>query len=231
MKHAPRCSLLGAALVAAASACSQPSTTVVAAPSTAATSPPADAAPARAGRPANPATGKVASAPDVFAEPAPGIAVRAVPGTQVAHDFKRSYLSQDGWALYAAAGSTGTPLVALVVEGSNEVTSAEMRIGRSTATADIATCAALPAEATGAAATAEVGGVRFTRFSASDAAMSHYQSVESYRTVHDGACYAIDLIIAGTRPEVYDPPRTPPFSGDAAQQRLADALAAVHWTR
>ena len=28
---------------------------------------------------------------------------------------------------------------------------------------------------------------------------------------------AIDLIIAGTRPEVYDPPRTPPFTAEQAK--------------
>jgi anthranilate synthase component 1/para-aminobenzoate synthetase len=63
-----------------------------------------------------------------------------------------------------------------------------------------------------------------------DAAMSHYLSADSYRVVQGGACYAVDLIIAGTRPEVYDPPRTPPFTAQQAKAALAAMLAAVHWT-
>jgi hypothetical protein len=223
MKQAFRFSVLGTAWVAMVSACSpQPAAVVNASSSTAA----ADAPPANT-RPAASVPG--APVGDGFAEPAPGIAVRAVPGTHVEHDFKRSYLTLDAWKLYPAADSIGTPLVAVVMDGSNEVTSAEMRIGRSDTAADIAACLVAPDGATGPSDTAEIGGVRFTHFTASDAAMSHYVSAESYRAVNNGACYAIDLIVAGTRPDVYDPPRTPPFTNDVAQQRLAAALAAVHW--
>lgn len=223
MKQAFRFSVLGTAWVAMVSACSpQPTADVTASSSTAAAdAPSANAGPA-ASMPTPPAS-------DGFAEPAPGIAVGAVPGTHFAHDFKRSYLTLDAWKLYPAAGSIGTPLVAVVMDGSNEITSAEMRIGRSNAAADIAACAVAPDASTGPSDTAEIDGVRFTHFTASDAAMSHYVSAESYRAVHNGACYAIDLIVAGTRPDVYDPPRTPPFTQDAARQTLASALAAVHW--
>lgn len=184
-------------------------------------------------RPADPAPPAAAAPGDVggFAEPGKGIAVRPVAGTHLAHDFKRSYLTLDAWKLYPAPGSAGTPLVAVVVNGSNEVTSAEMRIGRSTTAADITACRVPPAQASGAAAPVVVGGVAFAHFKTSDAAMSHYVSADSYRAVRDGACYAIDLIVAGTRPEVYDPPRTPPFSQAAADKALAAALAAVYWQR
>jgi hypothetical protein len=47
--------------------------------------------------------------------------------------------------------------------------------------------------------------------------------VHAFRAVHDGACYAIDLLVFGVNPEVYDPPATPPFS-DA---RAFDAMRAV----
>lgn len=223
MKQAVQFFVLGTAWVAMVSACSpQPAAVVTASSSMAAAdAPPADTGPA--------ASVPGTQAGDGFAEPAPGIAVRAVPGTHVEHDFKRGYLTLDAWKLYPAAGSIGTPLVAVVMDGSNDVTSAEMRIGRSDTAADIAACLVAPDEATGPSDTAEIGGVRFTHFTASDAAMSHYVSAESYRAVHNGACYAIDLIIAGTRPDVYDPPRTPPFTNDVAKQRLATALAAVHW--
>lgn len=223
MKQALRFSVLGTALTAMASACSpQPAAHVTgASPLDAAGAPQASARPA-------PSVAATAPGHD-FAEPAPGIAVGPVPGTHIARDFKRSYLTLDAWKLYPAAGSTGKPLVAVVVDGSNEVTSAEMRIGRSDTATDISACLAAPDAATGPSDTAEIDGVRFTHFTASDAAMSHYVSAEGYRAVHNGACYAIDLIVAGTRPDVYDPPRTPPFTNDAARQRLASALAAVHW--
>ncbi|WP_157074304.1 hypothetical protein [Pseudoxanthomonas mexicana] len=44
-------------------------------------------------------------------------------------------------------------------------------------------------------------------------------------------CIAIDLLVAGTRPEVYDPPATAPFDEAAARARLQEALAAVRITR
>ncbi len=223
MTRAFRFSVLGTALVAMVSACSPQPTAVV----TESSSMAAAGTPAESAGPATSAQGTPAGAG--FAEPAPGIAVRPVPGTHFAHDFKRSYLMLDAWKLYPSVGSIGTPLVAVVMDGSNEVTSAEMRIGRANTAADIAACVDLPAEATGPSDTTEIGGVRFTHFTASDAAMSHYISAESYRAVHNGACYAIDLIVAGTRPDVYDPPRTPPFTNEAAKVTLVSALAAVHW--
>lgn len=220
--------LAGAAMVALATACTASDTDAARqapAPSALPTATPSDTVASVAGRAASPA-----QAADAFAEPAPGIAVRPVAGTTVHRDFKRSYLAMDAWTLYPAEGSTGRPLVALVLDGSNEITSAEMRIGRSDGAADVKACTTPPPDAAGRADTADVDGVRTTHFSSSDAAMSHYLSADSYRVVQGGACYAIDLIIAGTRPEVYDPPRTPPFTADQAKAALASMLAAVHWT-
>ena len=222
--------LAGAAMVALATACTASDADAsrkTAAPSAlpTATLPDTDRVASAAGRATPPA-----QSADAFAESAPGIAVRPVAGTTVHRDFKRSYLAMDTWTLYPAEGSTGRPLVALVLDGSNEITSAEMRIGRSDSAADMKACTTPPPDAAGNADTANVDGVRTTHFSSSDAAMSHYLSADSYRVVQGGACYAVDLIIAGTRPEVYDPPRTPPFTAQQAKAALAAMLAAVHWT-
>jgi len=169
----------------------------------------------------------------VYEEAKPGIAVGPVAGGRGALDFQRDYLASPSWKLFAPPDSKGTPLVALVLEGSDRVTAGELRIGRSAEAMQITSCLEPPAEATGPAApaTVDIGGVPFTHFTVGDAAMSHYVNAESYRAVHDGACYAIDLVVAGTRPEVYDPPRTPPFSQQEAAARLAEALKAVYWTR
>ncbi len=43
---------------------------------------------------------------------------------ELRRDFTRSYLTLDGWKLFDASGSTGSPLAALVLDGSNEVTAA-----------------------------------------------------------------------------------------------------------
>lgn len=150
---------------------------------------------------------------------------------ELRRDFTRSYLTLDGWKLFDASGSTGSPLAALVLDGSNEVTAAELRVGRSDDAGAVADCVTPPAEATGPADTVDIGGVSFTHFPVGDAAMSHYVSADSYRAVQHGRCYAIDLVVAGTRPEVYDPPREPPFSNELAKQKLRDALSSIHWIK
>ncbi|ROP80197.1 hypothetical protein EDF74_1266 [Stenotrophomonas rhizophila] len=169
----------------------------------------------------------------VYQEGGSGIAVGPVAGVRVVHDFQREYLASPSWKLFASPDSMGTPLVALVLEGSDRVTAGELRIGRSEDAAAVNACLELPAEATGptAATTVDIGGVPFTHFTVGDAAMSHYVNAESYRAVRDGSCYAIDLVVAGTRPEVYDPPKVPPFTQADAASRLAEALKAVYWVR
>ena len=166
-----------------------------------------------------------------FSETPPGIALAAVPGMELRRDFTRSYLTLDDWKLFDASGSKGSPLAALVLDGSNEVTAAELRLGRSDDAGAVADCLTPPAEATGPVDTVDVGGVSFTHFPVGDAAMSHYVSADSYRAVQQGRCYAIDLVVAGTRPEVYDPPREPPFSNELAKQKLREALNSIHWIK
>lgn len=202
-----------AALLLPVAACSRTPTPPAAPVSSPA---PADAAPAPA-----PAS--------VFSESPAGLRIDTVPGMHAVQDFKRSYLALDSWKLFAEPGSTGTPLVALVMDGSNEITAAELRVGRSSDAAAVKACLQAPAEATSATDSVTLAGVPFTHFRSGDAAMSHYLTADSYRAVRDGACYAIDQLIFGTRPEVYDPPRTPPFSEAAAKAQLDTALKAVHW--
>lgn len=155
-----------------------------------------------------------------------GFAIAVPPGMSVRHDFHRSYLGSAAWKSFAGDDDHGQPVVALVLDRSNAVTAAELRIG----VGDDATARAHCLDVAASGAPAQVSrvtlaGVTFTRFHAADAAMSHYLDVEAYRAIHDGRCYAIDLMVTGTRPEVYDPPATPPFEQDEAMERLRDALA------
>lgn len=186
-----------------------------------------------AAKAADPVAASTTRSAPLYAEPGAGVAIAPVAGMRVAQDFKRDYLASPNWKLFAEPDSTGAPLAALVMDGSNKITAAELRIGSSDDAAAMKECLLPPAEATGAGtpATVEIDGVPFTHFSVGDAAMSHYVNAESYRAVREGTCYAVDLVIAGTRPDVYDPPALPPFTQEAAKAKLQEALKAVYWVQ
>jgi hypothetical protein len=160
-----------------------------------------------------------------FASPDWGFSIDLPAGWQVRRGFRGGYLASDAWKTYAAPDSHGTPVIAMAVPGSNHVTAAEIRIGASRSPEEVARCTKPPnATRAGGAGQVTINGIRFTRFDAGDAAMSHYLDVRSYRTVHEGACYAIDLLVYGTNPEVYSPPATPPFTRQQAFARMQQVL-------
>lgn len=156
-----------------------------------------------------------------------------VPSTwTVRHDFSSSYLANGAWKTFAAPDSQGTPVLALIVPGSDRITDAEIRIGISRAADEVRRCAAPPsAVRSGSVATPRINGVAFNAYAAGDAAMSHYLDVRSYRTVHDGTCYAIDLLVYGTNPEVYSPPATPPFTRQHAFAQMRAVLDTFRFSR
>ncbi len=158
-----------------------------------------------------------------------GLHLAAPAGLQWRRDFHPQFLTPSGWAMFVPAGQAGTPLAALLVDGSNEITAAELRVGRSDDPQAVAGCMQAPAEAQGTPEPVVLDGVDFVHYHAADAAMSHYLQVDGYRGMRHGHCVAIDLIVSGTRPEVYDPPRQPPFAVEAAQAELRQALAALQW--
>lgn len=161
-----------------------------------------------------------------------GIAITYPADFVASTTFPRNYLSNGAWEVYAGPHSKGRPIVALVLAGSNSVTDAELRIGASRDPQAVRDCTRPPAAVRpGSVGPVRLDGVRFTRFEADDAAMSHYLLTRGYRAVHDGACYAIDLIVFGTNPAVYDPPRKPPFSHAQAFARLRQALRGFRFTR
>ena len=181
--------------------------------------------------PVPPATGR--EAPQfLFSDDGTGIALAPTPGFALRRDFTRDYLSDGAWKTFAAPDVRGEPLVALVLDGSDKIAAAELRIGTSTDSHAVVTCLDPPEDATtGAPDEIRIDGQPFRHFRVADAAMSHYRSVDAYRSVRNGRCIAIDLLVAGTRPEVYDPPATPPFDEATARARLQDALGAVRIIR
>lgn len=144
--------------------------------------------------------------------------------------FADGYMRNDAWKAWAPPGSPGHPIVALIVPGSDDITRAALRIGASRDPQAVNDCLTAPPNARGDHGTRTVNGARFTYFEAGDAAMNHYMHTHSYRLVHDGACIAIDLMVTGTNPQVYSPPRTPPFTKSAAFATLQKALQGFHFT-
>lgn len=142
-----------------------------------------------------------------------------------ASDGATGYFDNAGWQVFAGPDAKGTRLLSLLLEGSNEITTGELRLGVSRAPAQQEHCTEPgPLGRPESVSHTAVGGVTFTTYTAGDAAMNHYQQVHAFRALRDKTCYAIDLIVNGTNPEVYDPPKTPPFSREEAFHRLQSLL-------
>ncbi|MGH8162146.1 MAG: hypothetical protein ACRESR_08415 [Gammaproteobacteria bacterium] len=172
------------------------------------------------------------TAGQTFTSKAWGFVISYPADFQATPGFSHSYLQNGAWKTYAGPRSKGQPVVALVLAGSNDVTDAVLRIGASRDPQSVAACTR-PSDAMrpGSLGQAKLDGLRFVTFRAGDAAMSHYLLVRSYRAVHEGACYALDLLVYGTNPKVYSPPRTPPFTHKEAFARLQTALEGFRFIR
>ena len=163
-------------------------------------------------------------ASDAFVSDAWGFRIDAPSGWTLRRDFQSSYLANGAWKTFAAPDSHGEPILSLTLPGSNHITDAEIRIGVSRDPTEVQRCTAPPSAVVADSVTTQhINDTSFTTFEAADAAMSHHLTVHAWRAVHGGACYAIDLLVFGVNPQVYDPPATPPFS-DA---RAFDAMRAV----
>ncbi|HEX5961655.1 MAG TPA: hypothetical protein VFY97_10485 [Rhodanobacteraceae bacterium] len=186
----------------------------------------AEASPDSPGSAARPAAGRSITSADW------GFSIGVPAGWAVRHGFHPSYLANAAWKTFAGSDSQGKPVLSLVMPGSNRISDAEIRIGASRAANEVRHCTTPPSAArAGSTATQPINGATFATFDARDAAMSHHLHVRAYRSVHDGACYAIDLLVFGADPEVYDPPATPPFSDAQAFRQMQDVLQTFRFTR
>lgn len=180
--------------------------------------------------PAPPVTGR--EAPQFqFSDDDIGIALAPTPGFTLDRDFHD--MPPDGaWNSLAGPGVRGEPLLALVLDGSGPVVAAELHIGTSTDSHAVVTCLQPPQAATaGPSDEVRIDGQPFRHFRVVDAAMGQHHSVDAYRSLRNERCIAIDLQLWSRRPEVYDPPATPPFDEATARARLQEALGAVRIIR
>ncbi len=167
---------------------------------------------------------------NAFVSAAWGFRIDVPQGWTVRRDFQSSYLANGAWKTFAPPDTHGQPVLALTVPGSSDITGAEIRIGTSRDAKEVRTCTTPPPVVRpGSIATRSIHGVTFTTFQAADAAMSHHLDVHAYRTVRDGACYAIDLLVFGVNPAVYDPPATPPFSDAHAFKAMRETLQSLRF--
>lgn len=165
-----------------------------------------------------------------FVSAAWGFRIDVPQGWTIRRDFQSGYLANGAWKSFASPDSRGQPVLALTVPGSNDITDAEIRIGTSRDAKEVHDCTAPPAAVRpGSIATRKIHGTTFATFEAADAAMSHHLEVHAYRTVRGGACYAIDLLVFGTNPAVYDPPATPPFSDTHAFAAMRNVLQSLEF--
>lgn len=146
--------------------------------------------------------------------------------------FATSYLATNDWSLLAQASKLkGSPVVSFTIPNSNEVESGQLRIGVSTGTT-AAECVTAPKDSGVSTSSAvSILGQQFTRFTTQDAAMSHHLEAHVLRTMHNSMCYSLEEVVFGTDPEVYDPPRTVPFTADEAFKTLDSLLETFTFTQ
>lgn len=120
--------------------------------------------------------------------------------------FQSYYHLPDTWMSEAGPESKGRPIVSIPVwriksDNNGAYISypyyfdAELRIGVSSNKSDVADC--YKSQFT-PPTTVTINGVEFKKFSVQSAGMMQYLVAESYRTIHNGACYVIEQIKTGS---------------------------------
>ncbi len=165
---------------------------------------------------------KDASAPNIAPANSPDATIPSgwATDTNDARDFSIAYPDQLtpttsfqsyyhlSWAWRSGASgdqSTGTRLLAIPVYRVTQNNAypryydAEIRIGESANPYDVAHCMDNNQTGRGTATTsAVINGIPFTVFQLADAGMMQYLKGVSYRTIHNGACWAIEQLSAGS---------------------------------
>lgn len=170
----------------------------------------------------------VAKQVSVFSSHRYAVAIRYPSNYSAARGFTGGYLTPPRWNPAVPASVPGRALLSLALPGSNRVRRAVLRLGASDDPRAVATCMQFqPAAALQSSGKRRIDGVLFHWHQSSDAAMSHYRQIREYRAVHADRCYAVDLIVAGTRRGVYDNPPPLPFSMANAMIRLRSLLSGI----
>ncbi len=123
--------------------------------------------------------------------------------TTVSTTFDSAYILPTTWRVNALQNATGTPVIEVVGYQTKSTThfpryfKTEVRIGVSKDPQEIAACTKV-GNGERAMPSAAFGGATWSVFAMSDAAMMQYNQGTSYRTMHDGMCYALEQIEVGS---------------------------------
>lgn len=147
---------------------------------------------------------------------------------QVAYGFDATYHLGSAWRATALPAATGTPIVSFTTYSTKSDSSypryfdAMLRIGASTDPKELAQCLK-PVADQGETALPDttIGPVVWKTFSFQNAAMQQYVRGVSYRTIHNGTCYAMEKLAVGSN---YREEATP---ADIPQEALDAEFAAL----
>lgn len=159
--------------------------------------------------------------------------------------FRKYYALSDKWRSQAAENQNGIAIVAIPVfriTNENGIAtgkpyplyfSAEVRVGVSSDPQAVADCLKTdPGYTEQKHETVTLNGAQFERFEFADAAMMQYVQGVSYRAVHDGKCFAIEQLRAGSnyRDETM-PSGTPDSALDAYYAQAGDIAKTFRFTK
>lgn len=138
-----------------------------------------------------------------------------------------SYLLPDSWSALDDGTGSGTKLASFILQGSNEIISAGIRIGASSGSNEVQNCQQGPSYATSVMRTQEINGVTVAIIDLSDAAMNKYRSVSSYRVVKGNTCLVFDTFVSGSNADVYENPPSPAFTKEEAFEKLQATMSTL----
>lgn len=126
------------------------------------------------------------------------------PGSDTAtSSFEMFYHLPDTWRVGALPNATGTPLMAFIdsrIQNDNSYPryfDAEVRVGVSKDQKEVAACTKV-GDGELPQTDVQLGGTTWKAFGFQDAGMMQYSKGISYRTVHNGYCFALEKIETGS---------------------------------
>lgn len=154
-----------------------------------------------------------------------GFTVRYPDSAVIEESFSPSYHLASFWRAGAPANATGTPLLAIIpfeTESENSYPryfSALVRIGVSDDSGEVGRCEkATIDQGETILPEVELNGTTWKAFAFENAGMMQYVRGVSYRTLHEGKCYAVEKIAVGSSYK-----EDAPSEGDISQEALDSA--------
>jgi hypothetical protein len=116
-----------------------------------------------------------------------------------------------GWPFLTQQAGTKSVTISIstTTQPQTNFAGAEFRVAYSSSSNALAKCATVDPNQNFPSAVSQevVNGIRFTSYKTSDAGAGNFYNTTSFRTLHAGACYAVDLMIHSTNIANYPPER------------------------